>query len=119
MTAINHPTSPFTAANVTALLPVLKLSSIALQSAHDTTLRQQATATGLIIWRGAYPIAWIYPGYHNGQSDKKPKHCDFVDVAYHRQTQRGVNLETADFYTLQEALEFIAETFGAVVGGAE
>lgn len=117
MSAINHTTGPFTAATVSALLPVLKLSSIALQSAHDTTLRQQATATGLIIWRGAYPIAWIYPGYHNGQSDLKPKHCDFVDVAYHRQTQRGVNLETIDFDDLGQALEFIAETFGAVVGG--
>ena len=121
MSAINHTTGPFNAANVLAILPSLKLHTSKRGSAQETTLKQQITETGLIIWRGPYPVAWIYPGYHNGQSDLKPKHCDFVDVAYHRQTQRGVNLETIDFDDLQEALDFIVETFGAVAanqGGA-
>lgn len=68
--------------------------------------------TGLIVWRFQNPVAWISAGYHEGQSDRQPKRCDFVDVVYHRQTTHGINLETADFFTLPEALEFIADVFG-------
>ena len=80
------------------------------QLTDELTLSQ--SETGLIVWQNHNPIAWIYPGYHEGQQDNHPKRCDFVDVAYHRQTQRGVNLETADFFTLPEALQFVADTFG-------
>lgn len=120
MNAINPTTGPFNAANALAILPSLKLATSKRDSAQENTLKQQITETGLIIWRGPYPVAWIYPGYHNGQSGLKPKHCDFVDVAYHRQTQRGVNLETIDFDDLLSALNFIQQTFGvvAIEGGA-
>ena len=70
------------------------------------------TDTGLHIYHSGLLVCWIVCGYHTGQSDNKIKHCDFVDVAYYRTTQRGVNLETADFDTLQEALVFVGEVFG-------
>ena len=70
------------------------------------------TETGLIVYRGNNPIAWIVPGYHKGQQDLQPKQCDFVDVSYFRQTQRGQNLETADFQALPDALQFVADMFG-------
>jgi len=73
------------------------------------------TDTGLMVYRAGTPVCWIVLGYHNGQQDNQPKRCDFVDVAYVRTTQRGVNLETADFFTLPEALAFVTEVFG---GGA-
>lgn len=89
--------------SIPQLPPIIQLSD-------DLTISE--TETGLIVWRVHNPIAWISAGYHQGQSDKKPKRCDFVDVVYHRQTNYGVNLETADFFTLPEALQFIAEVFG-------
>jgi len=81
-----------------------------------TTLQGEITLsvtdTGLIVYRANNPIAWIVSGFHKGQQDLQPKECSFVDVSYFRQTQHGQNLETADFFTLQEAIEFIADTFG-------
>ena len=77
----------------------------------------ESTPTGLIVHHGNSPVAWIYPGYHQGQIDGKPTTSKFVDVAYHRRTEHGVNLETRDFDTLQQAVDFIAATFGQ--GGAK
>ncbi len=70
------------------------------------------TDTGLQIHRSGLLVCWIVCGNHTGQQDNLPKRCDFVDVAYYRTTQRGVNLETADFDTLPEALAFVAEVLG-------
>ena len=67
--------------------------------------------TGLIVWREHNPVAWIYAGYHEGQCNNLPKRCEFVDVAYHRVTSYGVNLETSDFLDLDEALHFVANIF--------
>ena len=77
----------------------------------------ESTPTGLIVHHENTPVAWIYPGYHQGQIDGKPTTSKFVDVAYHRRTEHGVNLETRDFDTLQQAVDFIAATFGQ--GGAK
>ena len=77
----------------------------------------ESTPTGLIVHHGNSPVAWIYPGYHQGQIDGNPTTSKFVDVAYHRRTEHGVNLETRDFDTLQQAVDFITETFGK--GGAK
>lgn len=83
---------------------------------HRTAKKLQIVAsdTGLIAYRNGSPLAWIAPGYHLGQSDLEPKRCDFVDVAYIRQTRHGINLETHDFDTLDEAISFI----NGVCGGA-
>lgn len=82
------------------------------KTALQGELTVSVTDTGLIVYRSNNPVAWIMPGYHQGQQDKQPKRCDFVDVSYFRQTQRGQNLEPADFLTLPEALQFVTDTFG-------
>lgn len=81
-----------------------------------TKLTYKATQTGFIGYLNGVPVAWVVQGYHCGQTDKQPAHCRFVDVAYHRQTLRGVNLETADFAKLQQAFDFLEEVFST--GGA-
>ena len=72
--------------------------------------------TGLIAYRKGTPLAWIVLGYHQGQLANQPKTVQFVDVAYHRQTPRGISMETAFFDTLQEAKAFVLDTFQT--GGA-
>lgn len=68
--------------------------------------------TGYIGYLKGTPVAWISPGYHSGQVDKRPHTCKFIDVVYHRQTQHGINLETADFTSVEEAKAFICKVFG-------
>lgn len=70
------------------------------------------TRTGWIAYRHCQPLAWILQGYHSGQLNQQPKTCHFVDVAYHRQTTHGINLETADFETVTQAVHFINRVFG-------
>ena len=62
----------------------------------------------------ATPMGALRPvqGYHSGQLNHQPKTCHFVDVAYHRQTTHGINLETTDFDTLEHAISFIKRVFG-------
>ena len=111
MTAIPHTATlgaPLSAVNPVAVSIPLAPQAIALSD----QLSISETDNGLIIYQSGNPVCWIMAGYHEGQSDSQPKRCDFVDVAYHRQTQRGVNLETRDFLTLPEAMVFVADTFG-------
>lgn len=111
MTAIPHTAA--LVAPLSAMNPVVVSIPLAPQKlALNDQLSISETETGLIIYKSGNPVCWIMPGYHEGQSDNFPKRCDFVDVAYHRQTQRGVNLETRDFLSLPDALEFVAEIFG-------
>lgn len=70
------------------------------------------TRTGWIAYRQRQPLAWIVQGHHCGRLNRQPKTCHFVDVAYFRQTDYGINLETADFATLAQALQFVRQTFG-------
>lgn len=74
-----------------------------------------ASNTGITAYADGSPVAWIVTGYHQGQVNNKTKRCDFVDVAYHRKTNNGVNMETADFLTLEEAVNFIANVFGGAI----
>ncbi len=83
---------------------------------HEITFED--TRTGIIAKRGGVPVAWICCGYHRGESDNKPKTCRFVDVAYFRENTKGINLETADFDTLPEALDFVTATFNSKGGAA-
>lgn len=86
------------------------LFSTAQACASSLTLHR--TDTGFIVYRDSKPLAWVYQGYHSGQINNQPTTCRFVDVAYHRQTQHGVNLETRDFTNMQDAMDFVLETFG-------
>lgn len=64
-------------------------------------------------YHNANPVAWIVAGYHH--SKETGLRCEFVDVAYRRQTRNGINMETADFDTLPEAVSFINAAFGGAV----
>lgn len=81
------------------------------------TLVFAQTPTGITLSQDGVLVAWIVLGHHQGQLDKHPHSIEFVDVAYHRQTQRGINLETADFDTLPEALGFLCDVFGLKAEG--
>lgn len=83
---------------------------------HVSALIYKASKTGFIAYLHGVPVAWVVQGYHQGQHNRQPKQCSFVDVAYHRQTQHGVNLETADFSSLQQAFDFLRGVF--TQGGA-
>lgn len=108
-----------TAQNPLARLPHIPLLFPKAGKKRKSTadLVYESTPTGLIVHHENTPVAWIYPGYHQGQIDGKPTTSKFVDVAYHRRTEHGVNLETRDFDTLQQAVDFITATFGR--GGAK
>ena len=108
-----------TAQNPLARLPHIPLLFPKAGKKRKSTadLVYESTPTGLIVHHENTPVAWIYPGYHQGQIDGKPTTSKFVDVAYHRRTEHGVNLETRDFDTLQQAIDFITATFGQ--GGAK
>lgn len=94
-----------------AFLPHFPLPKAGKRKPSPECLYLKASATGLIVYRDDTPLAWIYAGYHNGTIDGKPATCRFVDVAYHRQTEHGVNLETADFDTLEQAIDFLQAEF--------
>jgi hypothetical protein len=98
------------------LLPTGKASHIPLAPSRkhkrDERLQLTVTETGLTAYRNGSPVAWIVPGFHDGQSNNEPLRCDFVDVAYFRQHREGINMETADFFTLEEAVAFINGVFG-------
>lgn len=76
------------------------------------SLTFRRTDTGMIVYQRRQPVAWIVQGYHSGQLNQQPKTCHFVDVAYHRQTTHGINLETLDFETMAQAVNFIHCVFG-------
>lgn len=103
-----------TARNPLAYLPHLPILTpkAGKKRKSPTDLVYTPTQTGLIVHQGNTPVAWVYPGYHQGQIEGKATTTRFVDVAFHRQTEHGVNLETADFLTLQEAFDFVALTLG-------
>ncbi|WP_287602383.1 hypothetical protein [Thiothrix sp.] len=83
---------------------------------HVSPLVYKTTQTGFIGYLNGVPVAWVVQGYHNGQCNHAPRACTFVDVAYHRQTLHGVNLETLDFDTLSQAFDFLSQAFSK--GGA-
>ncbi|HPE62421.1 MAG: hypothetical protein KDI15_13700 [Thiothrix sp.] len=96
----------------------LACRSVVGRSACKPGLQFQSSRTGLIAYLGQAPVAWIVPGYHTGQQAGQPKTCRFVDVAYHRRTLRGINLETADFATVREAKTFLMRVFSQQGGAA-
>jgi hypothetical protein len=92
------------------LPPFACVSTVRKTKPQNLTFRR--TDTGIIVYQHRQPVAWIVQGYHCGQLNQQPKTCHFVDVAYHRQTTHGINLETADFETVTQAVTFINGVFG-------
>lgn len=124
-----NPKIQFGAVNMTAITtgapahnPLARLPHIPFAPAPHTpkaaspAIVFNKSRTGLIAYRKGTPLAWIVLGYHQGQLANQPKTVQFVDVAYHRQTPRGISMETAFFDTLQEAKAFVLDTFK--IGGA-
>lgn len=73
------------------------------KSKTPDTLVFKKSRTGLIAYRYASPVAWIVEGHHIGKIGNEQAAISFVDVAYHRKTRNGVNLETFDCDTLEQA----------------
>lgn len=110
MTAIamgNHARNPL--AHLPTLTPSRKKSTRA-------RIRYQTTASGTIAYIGSKPVAWLYPGHHQGVINGEKRTIRFIDVAYHRATDHGVNLETSFYDSMDEARAFIAATFGSKGG---
>ncbi|OQX05714.1 MAG: hypothetical protein BWK73_32900 [Thiothrix lacustris] len=84
--------------------------------AAPATIVFNKSRTGYIAYSKGTPLAWLVVGYHQGQLNNQPKRVEFVDVAWHRQHERGISMETAFFDTLTEAMQFIRTTFAQ--GGA-
>lgn len=111
----------------TTIMNAIALSAPAFLSRKQTpapaglpqagTLVFTQTPTGITLSKDGVLVAWVVVGCHQGQVDNHPHRIEFVDVAYHRQTQRGINLETADFDTLPEALGFLCDVFGLKAEG--
>ncbi|UJS23369.1 hypothetical protein [Thiothrix winogradskyi] len=92
-----------TARNLSAYLPHLPIAPIGRKRKESPLLVFKQSRTGVIAYRKDTPVAWIVLGYHQGQVGGKPKTTTFVDVAYHRQTLHGINLETFECANLQDA----------------
>ena len=102
-----------TAQNPLARLPHIPFAPAFPPRKPDTgKLVFTRSRTGFIVYKKGTPLAWLVLGYHQGQLDNKPKLVKFVDVAYHRQTERGISMETAFFDTVAEAKQFIRATLG-------
>lgn len=85
--------------------------SIPAQSARKP-LTYRKTPNGLLVYRHGSPVAWIVSGFYKGQLNKQPKTSLFVDVAYYRHGCNGINLETFDCDTVQEAKASLSRIFG-------
>ena len=103
------------AQNPLARLPHLRLPAKPKHKPASAQIVFNKSRTGFIAYQKGTPLAWLVLGYHSGQLNNKPKTVKFVDVAYHRQTDHGISMETAFFDTLQEAMQFVRATFN---GGA-
>ncbi|WP_156946703.1 hypothetical protein [Thiothrix lacustris] len=100
----------------TARSPLARMPHIPFAPAHPKrktpdTLVFKASRTGLIAYRYASPVAWIVEGHHVGKIGNEPAHIRFVDVAYHRKTRHGINLETFDCDTLEQAQHALRAIF--------
>ena len=115
-TAMTAQTSMGTyAQNPLARLPHLPLPAKPKHKPASAQIVFNKSRTGFIAYQKGTPLAWLVLGYHSGQLNNQPKTVKFVDVAYHRQTDHGISMETAFFDTLQEAMQFVRATFN---GGA-
>lgn len=105
--------------NILARLPKRAVRNIPPKTTSHTSgqLTFQHTNTSMIAYLGDNAVAWIFPGAHIGQIDKKKVHCTFWDVAYQKQNSKGRYLETDTFDTGAEALDFISNFFN--FGGAK
>ena len=103
------------AQNPLARLPHLRLPAKPKHKPASAQIVFNKSRTGFIAYQKGTPLAWLVLGYHSGQLNNQPKTVKFVDVAYHRQTDHGISMETAFFDTLQEAMQFVRATFN---GGA-
>lgn len=87
---------------MTALAP-FSVQPTGRQSALTREYSYTQYPTGCVLNLDHNPVAWIVLGHHNGQSAGLPKTCTFIDVAYYRHTEYGINLETFEADTLAEA----------------
>jgi hypothetical protein len=66
---------------------------------------------GVLVYQNSLPVAWIVAGHHHGQVNNKPHTCTFIEVVYYRSTQHGVNLETFEADSIEQALQALNVLF--------
>ena len=81
------------------------------QSARKS-LTYRKTLNGLLAYRHGSPVAWIVSGFYKGQLNNQPKTSLFVEVAYYRHERYGINLETFECDTVEEAKASLSRIFG-------
>ncbi|MBK8453614.1 MAG: hypothetical protein WAQ53_13570 [Thiofilum sp.] len=79
--------------------------------AYPANLTYLDTQTGVIAYQDGLPVAWIVLGFHKGQLNNQPHTSRFVDVVYYRATYHGVNLETFEADSLEQALQALEVIF--------
>ena len=79
--------------------------------AIHNNLGYTSTPTGIIAYHDGLPVAWIVLGFHKGQLNNRTHTSRFVDVAYYRATCHGVNLETLEADSLEQALQALEIMF--------
>ena len=99
------------AQNPLARLPYLRLARTPRKCKTPDTLVFKPAKTGTIAYRFGQPVAWIVEGCHTGKVGNDTATIRFVDVAYHRQTRNGINLETFDCDSLDQAQQALRAIF--------
>jgi hypothetical protein len=72
------------------------------------------TPNGIIATQNGVIVAWILAGHHHGIVNKRPHSCHFVEVVYRRKTLYGVNLETFDATSIEQAQDILISIFASM-----
>ena len=72
------------------------------------------TPHGILATQNGAIVAWILAGYHHGSVNKQPHTCHFVEVVYRRKTVYGLNLETFDASSIEQAQDTLTALFASM-----
>lgn len=72
------------------------------------------TSNGVLATQNGALVAWIFVGHHHGIVDKQSHTCHFVEVVYRRKTLYGVNLETFEASSVEQAQDLLVSIFASM-----
>lgn len=72
------------------------------------------TPHGILATQNGVIVAWILACYHHGFINKQPHTCHFVEVVYRRKTVYGLNLETFDATSIEQAQDTLTTIFATM-----
>jgi hypothetical protein len=90
------------------------LSACNKAHAYPTSCHFIDSPHGVLVYQNGLPVAWIVAGHHHGQVNNKPHTCTFIEVVYRRQTQHGVNLETFEADSIEQAFQALQKLFSGL-----